>query len=108
MTTIYKGDDTNAFGENFIKIDVQNTAGYTISKCIFQCGPIQKVFVRPQFPIYVNFSHVESERLYQQSECFLQIFDEKGLRKTCKGSLNFTAQPKVVDNEYRRTTSYNG
>ena len=54
----------------------------------------------------MNFSHVESERLYQQSECFLQIFDEKGLRKTCKGSLTFTAQPKVVDNEYRRT-SYN-
>ena len=106
MTTIYKGDDTNAFGENFIKIDVKNDAGYTISKCIFQCGPIQKVYVRPQFPIYVNFSHVESERLYQQSECFLQIFDEKGLRKTCKGSLTFTAQPKVVDNEHRRT-SYN-
>ena len=41
MTTIYKGDDTNAFGENFIKIDVKNDAGYTISKCIFQCRPIQ-------------------------------------------------------------------
>lgn len=103
MTTIYKGDDTGAFGQNFIKIDLQNNQGFTISKCIFQCGPIQKVFVRPQFPIYINFSHVESDKLHQLSECFLQVYDEKGLRQTCKGSLTFTAQPKVVENEYRRT-----
>lgn len=106
MTTIYKGDDTGAFGQNFIKIELQNNPGFVISKCIFQCGPIQKVFIRPQFPIYINFSHVESDKLYQLSECYLQVFDEKGLRQTCKGSLTFTAQPKVVDNEYRRT-SYN-
>ena len=103
MTAIYKGDDTSAFGQHFIKIDVNNPAGYIISKCIFQCGPIQKVFTRPQFPIYVDFSHVESERLYQASECYLQIFDEQGRRQTCKGTLTFTAQPKVVDNEYRRS-----
>lgn len=111
MTTIYKGDDTNAFGQNFIKIDLVNASGYTISKVIFQCGPIQKVFIRPQFPIYVNFSHVESQRLYQLSECYLQVFDEKGLRQTCKGTLTFTAQPQVIADERNNRpelrTSYN-
>lgn len=105
MADIYKGDDTNAFGQNFIRIDLVNDSNYTISKCIFQCGPIQKIYTRPQFPLYVNFSHVESERLYQTSECYLQVFDEKGLRQTCKGSLTFTARPKVVENEYRRTSN---
>ena len=32
-TTIYKGDDTGAFDQNFIKIDVSGTSGYIISKC---------------------------------------------------------------------------
>ena len=102
MTAIYKGDDTNAFGQNFIQINLNETAGYNISKVVFQCGPIQKVFVRPQFPIYVNFSAVESERLQQVSECYLQVFDEKGLRQTCEGTLTFTAKSKVVNNERPR------
>jgi hypothetical protein len=109
-TTIYKGDDTNAFGQNFIKIDLVGSEGYTISKCIFQCGPIQKVYIKPQFPIYVNFSKMESKRLNQLSECYLQVFDEKGLRQTCKGTLTFIAQPQVVSDEPRKSelrTSYN-
>lgn len=99
MTTIYKGDDTNAFGQNFIKIDLTGAEGYTISKVIFQCGPIQKVYTRPQFPIYVNFNHNESNRLQQNSVCYLQIFDEKGRRQTCEGTLSFTAKTKVVADE---------
>lgn len=109
-TTIYKGDDTGAFGQNFIKIDITGVEGYIISKCIFQCGPIQKVYTRPQFPIYINFTSVESKRLNQLSECYLQLFDEKGLRQTCKGTLTFTAQPQVIADESRRSelrTSYN-
>lgn len=107
MTTIYKGDDTNAFGQNFLKIDLSAPDNYTISKVIFQCGPVQKVYVRPQFPIYVNFSSEESKRLHSISECYLQVFDEKGLRQTCQGTLTFTAEPGVIANEPRRQrTSY--
>lgn len=106
MTTIYKGDDTNAFGQNFIKINrPQNSEGYTISKVIFQCGPIQKVYTRPQFPIYVNFSHDESKKLQTISECYMQVFDEKGLRVTCSGTLTFTAKAQVVLDESRRSES---
>ena len=102
MTTIYKGDDTNAFGQNFIRIDLEGADGYTISKVIFQCGPIQKVYTRPQFPIYVNFSHNESKRLYQDSVCYLQVFDEKGRRQTCQGTLSFIAKAKVIEDESNR------
>lgn len=105
MTTMYKGDDTNAFDQNFIKIDLVGASGYTISKVIFQCGPIQKVYTRPQFPIYVNFSHAESSRLYQDSVCYLQVFDEKGRRQTCEGTLNFTAKQKVIADESSRRSN---
>lgn len=102
MASIYKGDDTNAFGQEFIKINMpKNFEGITISKCIFQCGPIQKVYHKPQFPIYVNFSHAESKKLPQTSECYLQVFDEKGLRQTCIGTLTFTAKAQVIQDELR-------
>ena len=104
MTEIFKGDDTNAFGQNFIKINrPHNSEAYTISKVIFQCGPIQKVYTRPTFPIYVNFTHTESKKLQTISECFLQVFDEHGLRTTCTGSLKFTAKQQVVLDESRRS-----
>lgn len=101
-TIIYKGDDTNAFGENFIRIlRPSNTDGYVITKAIFQCGPIQKIYRNPVFPIYVNFSSTESKKLSQTNECYLQVFDEKGLKKTCKGSLTFTAKAQVVRDDNR-------
>lgn len=102
MTSIYKGDDTDAFNDNFLIINLKGSEGYIISKVIFQCGNIQKVYTRPQFPIYVNFSHAESERLFQESTCYLQVFDEKGRRKTCEGSLSFTAKTKVIQDESSR------
>lgn len=99
MTAIYKGDDTGAFGQNFIKVNFLQADQYTVSKCIFQCGPVQKIFTRPQFPIYINFSSTETKRLYQESTCYLQVFDENGLKITCEGTLSFTAKPQVVQNE---------
>ena len=102
MTTMYKGDDTNAFDQNFIKIDIENSGNYEISKLVFQCGPVQKVYTNPTFPIYVNFTHTESLRLYQDSTCYLQVFDNKGRRQTCEGTLNFTAKQKVIADEPNR------
>ena len=89
MTTIYKGDDTNAFGKNLIRIELNGVDGLIISKVIFQCGDVQKVFVRPEFPIYIAFSSNESSQLYADSICYLQIFDEKGRRHTCQSTFTF-------------------
>jgi hypothetical protein len=99
MTVIHKGDDTGAFDQNFIRIDINNPTGEKITKVILQCGPIQKVYTNPKFPIYVNFDHNESNRLPQDSVCYLQVFDAKGRRQTCEGTLEFTAKQKVVADE---------
>jgi hypothetical protein len=42
MTAIYKGDDTNAFGQNFIQINLNETAGYNISKVVFNVDLFKK------------------------------------------------------------------
>lgn len=89
MATIYKGDDTDAFGKNLITINLNGADGLTISKIIFQCGEIQKSFIRPKFPITIDFSSDESIRLDEDSVCYLQVFDEKGRRQTCSTTLAF-------------------
>ncbi len=101
MTQYYRGDDTNAFGQNMLRINrpADLPEYFTISKIIFQCGPLQKTFYQPQFPIYVNFNHNETQRLRQTNECYLQVFDDKGLRQTCGGTLTLTTIPGVIKNE---------
>lgn len=92
MTTIYRGDDTDAFGKTCMTIYLNGAEGKTISKAIFRCGSIQKSYTRPTFPLVVNFSAQETAQLYNENECYLQVFDSKGRRKTCIGELVLTTQ----------------
>lgn len=41
---IYKGDDTNAFGQNLLKINFTTPEDWNISKAEFRCGKIKKNF----------------------------------------------------------------
>ena len=96
MVTIFKGDDTGAFGNNFITINLNNPENYTISKAIFVCGSIKKTFDNPEFPLTVNFSSEETIQLSPSNVCHLVLYDEFGYQKTCSGSLSFSAQSGVI------------
>lgn len=98
MTAIYKTDDTAAFGNSFITINLENPLGYTISKAIFVCGCIQKSFENPVFPIVINFSSQETASFSSTNTCYLVVFDELGRQRTCKGTLTFKAQNGVLIN----------
>lgn len=100
--TIFKGDNTGAFGNNFITINLENPLGYTISKAIFVCGCIQKPFKNPVFPLRINLSSAETEGLRSVNVCYLVVYDSEGRQKTCKGSLAFNAKNGVLSN-VRRT-----
>ena len=95
MTTIYKGDDTNAFDSNKITINLKGAEGIQISKAIFRCGNIQKTYTRPIFPLDVIFTSNETSRMWDENECYLQIFDTKGRRQTCIG--NLTIRTKATE-----------
>lgn len=98
MTAIYKNDDTAAFGNSFITINLENPLGYTISKAIFVCGCVQKAFDNPVFPIVINFSSQETASFSSANTCYLVVFDELGRQRTCKGTLTFKAQNGVLIN----------
>lgn len=96
--TIYKGDDTSAFGNSFLEIKIKNPYEFVISKAIFLCGHnIKKEFENPQFPLIVNFDSSETKQLCINNECYLVVFDELGRQKTCKGSYNIKAKEGVYN-----------
>lgn len=94
--TRYKGDDTNAFGGNFITIDLVNPYEFEVSKAIFVVGCIKKEFEQPVFPLRVNFNSEESARLNFKNTAYLVVFDSEGRQQTCKGVLNFPMKEGVI------------
>ena len=97
---IYKGDDTGAFGNNFITINLNNPLNYPVSKVEFiinggGCLPV-KEYNNPTFPLRINFSREETEKFLGVNVCRLRAYDENGLRKTCNNSLTFYAQNGVI------------
>lgn len=93
---IYKGDDTNAFGQNLLKINFTTPEGWNISKAEFRCGKIKKTFNNPVSPIVVNFSNEETSMLNFENPCYLAIYDENNLKYTCEGSITLIAKNEVV------------
>lgn len=94
--TIFKGDNSGAFGRTFITISLVNPHEFEVSKAEFKCGCITKLFENPQFPLRINFDEEETKQFNFNNVCYLAVFDSMGRKRTCKGKLNFTAQGQVV------------
>ena len=97
-TPLFKGDDSGAFGNNFITINLENPLEYPISKAIFVCGCITKEYINPVFPWVINFSSAETSHLKATNICYLVVYDSEGRQRTCKGTLTFKAQNGVICN----------
>lgn len=101
-TEIFKGDNTGAFGNTFITINLENPLEYPISKAVFVCGCIQKEFINPVFPLQINFNSTETSKLNLSANvCYLVVFDEFGKQKTCQGTLTFNAKQGVLNKNGR-------
>lgn len=103
MQPIYKNDDTGAFGNNFITVNLDNPNDYEISRVVFVCGCITKNFDNPTFPIVINLSSKETATLKSSNVCYLVAYDSEGRQKTCKGTLTFGAQNGVLGENNGRT-----
>lgn len=98
MASIVRGDNTAAFGGNFLTISITNNTQHdiTITKAVFVCGPITKTFENPVFPLTVNLTEAETAQLECNNTCYLAVWDEEGRKLTCQGSISFNAQPRKV------------
>ena len=104
---IFKGDDTGAFGNNFITITVKNPELYPISKIEFivngGCGIAPKVFVdeethfqQQEIELIVNFSSEETSKLNATNTGNLVAYDMENRQSTCPQTLTFTAKNGVL------------
>lgn len=96
MVAIYKGDDTGAFNRNFLTINLAGADDFLITKAEFRCGEVVKSFENPEFPITVNLTADETAKLQNSNTCYLAVYDENGLKKTCSGGFTFEAIQRRV------------
>ena len=95
---IFQGDNTAAFGNNFITINLINPLEYPISKAVFVCECLQKVYENPVFPWVINFTSEETKRLRATNVGYLVVYDQEGRQKTCNGSVKFLVKNGVICN----------
>lgn len=98
---IYKGDNTAAFGNNYITIYLNNPLEYPVSKAEFVvnngCPKLQPI-ENPVFPLVINFTSEQTAQLQANNTGKLVVWDSQGRQLTCKGTLTFSAQNGVIYN----------
>ena len=100
---IYKGDDTGAFGNQFITIDINNPKGLPVTKAeVYVNGYPFRTYPMPNFPIYVNFTTEETLRFNDTNVMNMRVWDSQNRSKQCNGSLTFKCKNGVVYNVRRK------
>lgn len=96
--TIYQGDNTAAFGGNFLTINISSETGVvpTITRAELKIGCVCKTFENPVFPMTINLTEEETQKLQAQNTAYLAVWDIEGRKKTCEGKLAFTTNPRRV------------
>ena len=96
--TIYQGDNTAAFGGNFLTISISSETGIvpTITRAELKIGCITKTFENPVFPMTINLTEEETQRLQSQNTAYLAVWDASGRKKTCQGQITFPASARRV------------
>lgn len=93
----YKGDDFNAFNEDWVLIDLDLPEDWVVSKAVFKVGNLPAmVFLNPIFPISVSLTSEQSINLKGTNTCYMAIYDENNRKKTLEGSWTFFAENEVV------------
>lgn len=93
----YMGDDTNAFGGHFIRVnEPTNLDGHTITKLVVQCGALRWEYENPVFPFYIDPSAEETKKFQSTNIAYMKAWDENGKCQTFKGNITFNAKTQVV------------
>ena len=96
--TIYKGDNLQAFDGSPIEIEY-DTNGKSVSKAQFVInnGSIVKEFNNPISPLSVTLDETDTKKLRATNYGKLILFDSQNRKKTCEGTLIFTASEGVYN-----------
>lgn len=95
--SIYKNDDTGAFGRHFIKVNApKGISPKLISKCEFQCGSYYHIVENPEFPYYIDPKAEDTAKLDKENYCYLRVYDAQGNKITLEGTMRIIGKKQVV------------
>ena len=96
--TIYQGDNTAAFGGNFLTISISSESGSvpTIKRAEIKIGCVCKTFENPSFPMTINLTEEETAKLSSVNTAYMAVWDVNGRKKTCQGSITFNTSARRV------------
>lgn len=106
MSVIYRSDNTAAFGNTFLTIEIDNSDLYKISKILFVVNDktIIKTFTDENFfqretvILSVNFDSDETMKLLPSNIGRVLLYDENNYQLTCPQSIEFNARNGVIVN----------
>lgn len=96
MVRIYKGDTYIDF-ITIERVELPESASYTISKAIFECGKIRKEFENPVFPLKITLTKQDTMLCEFKNVGYLGIVDSEGNHHTCNGYVAFEAVDGVIN-----------
>ena len=88
---LIRGDDSQAFGQNLLRITLSDPDHlldtHSISKCEIKFGGcVTKTFLNPVFPLVINLTSAESEKLdVGNNTAVMAVWDEDGRKLTPEG-----------------------
>ena len=103
--SIFKGDDTGAFGNQLLRINRPSGIAddVVISKAELKCGTLPIMTFEPEsgettlsFPIDINLTATQTKQLQYTNNVYLKVYDENGLGVTCNGTVMFKANTEVI------------
>ena len=96
--TIFKGDNTAAFGGNLLTISINSEIEPvpTITRAELKIGCICKNFINPTFPLTINLTEEETSKLSATNTAYLAVWDSQNRKRTCMGSLTFNISARRV------------
>ena len=88
---LVRGDDSQAFGQNLLRITLSDPDHlldrHSISKCEIRfSGCVTKTFDNPEFPLVINLTSEESGKLQAgNNTAVMAVWDEEGRKVTPEG-----------------------
>lgn len=94
---LFRGDDTAAFGQNWLRIEADYPLDWVVTRCDFKVGNLPVMtFENPEFPIDVNLTSSQTKLLKDVNSCYLSLYDEDDLKITCEGTFIFETRKQVT------------
>lgn len=95
--TYYRGDDFNAFGQEWVEINVELPEEWDVARMEFKVGNLPVMaFREPTFPMNISLDSYQTAGLKDVSECYMAIYDREGKKQTLCGSWTFVTKERKV------------